>query len=150
MVEKAGSEQLGPYLPQLLGAVAVRLGSATHAAFIQSLTLVFARLSLTNAAEVVEFLAGLDIEGKSGLQVVLAKWLENSINFAGYDEIRQKYDCPLLSSIGMRTDCVDSVIALSKLYDLKDPRIAQIQVRGDLIVTQEDRKSTRLNSSHWE
>jgi hypothetical protein len=24
------------------------------------------------------------------LQVVLSKWLENSINFAGYDEIRQK------------------------------------------------------------
>lgn len=91
VVEKAGSERLGPFLPQLLRAVAVRLGSATHAPFIQSLTLVFARLSLNNASEVVDFLAGLDIDGASGLQVVLAKWLENSINFAGYDEIRQKY-----------------------------------------------------------
>jgi hypothetical protein len=90
VVEKAGSERLGPYLPQLLRAVAVRLGSATHAPFIQSLTLVFARLSLNNASEVVEFLAGLDINGTSGLQVVLSKWLENSINFAGYDDIRQK------------------------------------------------------------
>jgi hypothetical protein len=120
VVEKAGSERLGPYLPQLLRAVAVRLGSAEHAPFIQSLTLVFARLSLNNASEVVEFLAGLDIDGTSGLQVVLSKWLENSINFAGYDEIRQ------------------NVIALSKLYDLKHPRIAQIEVKGDLIVVPSD------------
>lgn len=94
VVEKAGSERLGPYLPQLLRAVAVRLCTATHASFIQSLTLVFARLSLNNAAAVVDFLAGLDIDGANGLQVVLAKWLENSINFAGYDEIRQKYFLP--------------------------------------------------------
>jgi hypothetical protein len=66
VVEKAGSERLGPYLPQLLRAVAARLGSATQ----------------------------LDLDGVNGLQVVLAKWLENSISFAGYDEIRQKYISP--------------------------------------------------------
>ncbi|KAF2120900.1 armadillo-type protein [Lophiotrema nucula] len=125
LVEKAGGERLGPYLPQLLRAVAVRLGSATSAHFIQSLTLVFARLSLVNASEVVEFLSQLDIEGTNGLQVVLAKWLENSINFAGYDEIRQ------------------NVIALSKLYDLKDPRLSQIMVKGDLIVPTDGRIMTR-------
>jgi hypothetical protein len=38
VVEKAGHERLGPHLPELLRAVAVRLGSAEHAAFIQSLT----------------------------------------------------------------------------------------------------------------
>jgi hypothetical protein len=91
VVEKAGHERLGPYLEELLRTVASRLASATHAQFIQSLTLVFARLSLNHASEVVEFLARQDIEGQNGLQVVLAKWLENSINFAGYDEIRQKY-----------------------------------------------------------
>lgn len=125
LVEKAGGEQLGPYLPQLLRAVAVRLGTAAQAQFIQSLTLVFARLSLVNTQEVVDFLAQLDIEGQNGLQVVLAKWLENSINFAGYDEIRQ------------------NCIALSKLYDLKDPRLAQIQVKGDLVVPSDGRIMTR-------
>ncbi|KAF2266792.1 ARM repeat-containing protein [Lojkania enalia] len=125
VVEKAGSERLGPYLPQLLRAVAVRLGTATHAPFIQSLTLVFARLSLVNAAEVIDFLAQLDIGGVNGLQVVLAKWLENSINFAGYDEIRQ------------------NVIALSKIYDLKDPRLSQIMVKGDLIPNSDGRIVTR-------
>lgn len=125
VVEKAGSERLGPYLMQLLRAVAVRLGSATQAQFIQSLTLVFARLSLVSAHEVVDFLAQLQVGQETGLQVVLAKWLENSVTFAGYDEIRQ------------------NVIALSKLYDLKDPRVAQITVKGDLIVPQSDRIMTR-------
>lgn len=90
LVEKAGSERLGPYLVQLLNAVAVRLSNATQAGFIQSLILVFARLSLINAREVVDFLAQLHIGTEDGLQVVMSKWLENSVNFAGWDEIRQK------------------------------------------------------------
>jgi hypothetical protein len=90
LVEKAGQERLGPYLEQLLRAVAARLATAEAAPFIQSLILVFARLSLVGAQDVVQFLAQIDINGQSGLQVVMAKWLENSINFAGYDEIRQK------------------------------------------------------------
>lgn len=90
LVEKAGQERLGPFLSQLLQAVATRLATAQAAPFIQSLILVFARLSLVGAHDVVEFLSTIQIEGQSGLQVVLGKWLENSINFAGYDEIRQK------------------------------------------------------------
>ena len=75
---------------QLLQAVAVRLGTATQAHFIQSLILVFARLSLISAEEVVGFLADVRIGDQNGLQVVISKWLENSINFAGYEDIRQK------------------------------------------------------------
>jgi importin-9 len=90
LVEKAGQERLGPFLPQLLQAVASRLATAEAAPFIQSLILVFARLSLVGAHDVVEFLAQIEIGGQSGLQVVLSKWLEHSVNFAGYDEIRQK------------------------------------------------------------
>ncbi|KAL6706455.1 hypothetical protein ACN47E_005394 [Coniothyrium glycines] len=125
VVEKAGHERLGPYLEDLLRSVAIRLADAQQAQFIQSLTLVFARLSLNHASEVVEFLARQEINGENGLQVVLSKWLENSINFAGYDEIRQ------------------NVIALSKLYDLKDPRLGQVQVKGDLIPTSDGRIMTR-------
>lgn len=90
LVEKAGHERLGPFLPQLLQAVATRLDSAEAASFIQSLILVFARLSLVGAQDVVNFLSDIQINGQVGLQVVLSKWLENSVNFAGYDEIRQK------------------------------------------------------------
>lgn len=122
LVEKAGNERLGPFLPQLLQAVATRLASAEAAQFIQSLILVFARLSLVGASDVVEFLSQIQINGESGLQVVMGKWLENSINFAGYDEIRQ------------------NVIALSKLYSLNDPRLAQIMVKGDLLPGNSDGK----------
>ncbi|KAF2761809.1 ARM repeat-containing protein [Pseudovirgaria hyperparasitica] len=129
VVEKAGSERLGPFLEQLLKAVAIRLGSASKIQLIQSLTLVFARLSLVSAKEVVDFLAQVEIQTEqgpqTGLQTVLAKWLENSIHFVGYDEIRQ------------------NVIALSKLYELEDARLSQVQVKGDLIVPTSDRIMTR-------
>lgn len=36
-----------------------------------------------------------------------------------------------------------SIVALSKLYDLDDPRINDIQVKGDLIVQRSDRIMTR-------
>lgn len=179
VVEKAGHERLGPYLEQLLRSVAVRLAQAGQAQFIQSLTLVFARLSLNHASEVVDFLAGQDIEGQNGLQVVLAKWLENSINFAGYDEIRQKYvrtspeieqftyerrlpigrlqtvrnklnsplPLPFINRTSLLTMC-SSVIALSKLYDLKDPRVAQVQVQGDLIPNNDGRIMTRSRAKN--
>jgi hypothetical protein len=125
LVEKAGSEKLGPYLPQLLQAVARRLATAQQPQFIQSLILVFARLTLISPHEVVDFLAQVDLGGQSGLSVVLSKWLENSVNFAGYDEIKQ------------------NIIALSKLYNLEDPRVAQVQVKGDLIIQDTGRIKTR-------
>jgi hypothetical protein len=125
LVEKAGAERLGPYLMQLLRAVAIRVDSAKQAQFIQSLILVFARLSLVSAREVVDFLAQVEVGQKTGLEVVMGKWLENSVNFAGYDEIRQ------------------NVIALSKLYNLSDPRLGQIQVQGDLIIPESNRIMTR-------
>lgn len=38
---------------------------------------------------------------------------------------------------------MSSVIALSKLYALNDPRVAQTQVKGDLIIPKSDRIMTR-------
>ncbi|OGE47532.1 hypothetical protein PENARI_c042G01085 [Penicillium arizonense] len=125
LVEKAGSERLGPYLPQLLQAVAQRLASAQKAQFIQSLILVFARLTLISAREVVDFLAQVNLGGQSGLTVVLSKWLENSVNFAGYDEIKQ------------------NTFALARLYELADPRVAEVPVKGDLIIQDTGRIKTR-------
>lgn len=125
LVERAGGEKLGPFLLQLLRAVALRLATAEKAQFIQSLILVFARLSMSSPQDVVDFLSQVDIHGENGLNVVLAKWLENSVNFAGYEAIRQ------------------NVVALSKLYSLEDPRIRQIGVKGDLIVQESGRIKTR-------
>ncbi|KAJ4289496.1 hypothetical protein N0V88_006978 [Collariella sp. IMI 366227] len=136
LVEKAGHERLGPFLPQLLQAVATRLDTAQAAPFIQSLILVFARLSLVGAQDVVNFLSDIQINGQSGLQVVLGKWLENSVNFAGYDEIRQ------------------NVIALSKLYSLNDTRVTQTLIKGDLIINTSNtrimtRSRTKLNPDQY-
>lgn len=125
LVERAGSERLGPYLPQLLQAVAQRLATAQQAQFIQSLILVFARLTLISAREVVDFLAQVNIGGQSGLPIVMSKWLENSVNFAGYDEIKQ------------------NIIALAQLYNLEDPRLSQVQVKGDMIIEDTSRIKTR-------
>ncbi|TQW00501.1 hypothetical protein V2A60_001580 [Cordyceps javanica] len=126
LVEKAGQERLGPFLPQLLQAVANRLAVAQAAAIIQSLILVFARLSLNGAQDVVQFLSQIQINSdESGLQVVMSKWLENSVSFAGYDEIRQ------------------NVIALSKLFALNDNRLVEIPVKGDLIVDDDGLIKTR-------
>lgn len=130
LVEKAGAERLGPYLMQLLRVVAIRLSTADHASFIQNLVLVFARLSVTNAREVVDFLAQVEVDTeeagtKTGLEVVLRKWLENSVNFSGYDSVRQ------------------NVIALTNIYKLKDERLNSIQVQGDLVVQNTSRIKTR-------
>jgi hypothetical protein len=61
---------------------------------LESLILVFARLVLKQAKDVVDFLAGLTIGDVNGLQIVLGAWLENSSSFSGYEEIRQKYALP--------------------------------------------------------
>jgi hypothetical protein len=142
LVEKAGPERLGPFLPELLQAVAARLATAQAAQFIQSLIIVFARLALNSPADVVEFLSQIEIAGQSGLQVVLSKWLEHSVSFAGYDEIRQKYFYSRMSVFGLRAD-KHSVIALTKVYELNDPRVAQTMVKGELIVPTSSRIMTR-------
>lgn len=131
LVEKAGSEKLGPYLMQLLQIVAIRLSTATHATFVQNLVMVFARLCLTNAKEVVDFLSQVQVPEPNpgtGLEVVMRKWLENSVNFSGYDEIRQ------------------NVVALTNIYNLHDERLSSIPVQGDLLIQNTSRIKTRSQS----
>lgn len=128
VVEQAGHEKLGPYLLQLLEAVALRLAKAQQAQLIQSLALVFARLALHSAKEVLDFLASLTIPASSvdspeslsstttnGLTYLLPKWLDNCSTFVGYSAIRT------------------NATALATLYSLHDDRIASIPCRGDLV-----------------
>jgi hypothetical protein len=125
VVEKYGSEKLGPYLPDLLQALATRLAPAQQIQFIQSLLMVFVGLATSAPKDVVDFLDQLNIEGQNGLTVVLSKWLENSILFAGFDEVRH------------------NIVALSKLFALQDNRIKQLGVKGDLIIENTGRIKTR-------
>ena len=130
LVEKAGAVRLGPYLRQLLQVVAIRLSTADHANFIQNLVLVFARLAITSAREVVDFLTQVEVttrdaEKKTGLEVVMRKWLENSATFSGYDAIRE------------------NIVALAHVYKLHDERLDNILVQGDLVVHHTSKIKTR-------
>ncbi|KAK5939409.1 hypothetical protein PMZ80_008713 [Knufia obscura] len=125
VIDKCGPEVLGSYLSALLRAVAVRLATAERIPFIQSLLMVFASLAIKAPSDVVSFLQDISINGTSGLHVVMTKWLENSVHFAGFDEIR--------------LNCV----ALSKIYSLHDPRVDAITVKGDLVVVETGRIKTR-------
>ncbi len=137
LVAKFGADKLGPYLMDLLRAVAIRLATAERIQFIQSLCLVFVGLSLAAPKEVLDFLAEVNINGQNGLTVVLTKWLENSVHFAGFDEVRQ------------------NVVALSKIFALHDQRVSSVAVKGDLIVDAvpsgriKTRSQAKINPDRW-
>lgn len=137
LVSKCGADKLGPYLMDLLRAVAIRLATADRIQFIQSLCMVFVGLTIAAPKEVVDFLSELNINGTPGFSVVLTKWLENSVHFAGFDEVRQ------------------NVVALSKLFALQDSRIKAITVKGDLIIEAnpsgriKTRSQAKLNPDRW-
>lgn len=116
VVEKAGPEALGSVMRELLQVVAVRLSTAEHLGLIQSLAMVYARLSLWNAQDVINFLADIPIGQISALQVVVTKWLENATHFVGFEAVRQ------------------NIRALVEIYGLHDARFAAIQVQGEEIV----------------
>ena len=131
LVEKAGADKLGNYLVQLLQIIAIRLSTATHPSTIQNLVMVFARLSLANAKDILDFLAQVQIPEPtpgSGLEIVMRKWLENCVHFAGFDDIRQ------------------NVIALTNIYNLHDERLMSIPVQGDLVIELTSRIKTRSQS----
>ena len=128
VIEKAGSSVLGGSLNDLLQIVAQRLATAEHHGLIQSLSMVFARLSLMSASEVVDYLAGYTINGQPALAIVLQKWLESAGHFAGFEAIRQ------------------NTHALAAIYRLDDPRIEAVVVQGDLIPDQGSRIKTRSMS----
>ncbi|OAP57366.1 hypothetical protein AYL99_08104 [Fonsecaea erecta] len=137
LVTKFGADKLGPYLMDLLRAVAVRLATAERIQFIQSICMVFVGLSLAAPKEVLDFLSEVNINGTNGLNVVLTKWLENSVHFAGFEEVRQ------------------NVVALSKIFALHDPRVHAVSVKGDLIVDArpggriKTRSQAKLNPDRW-
>lgn len=137
LVNKCGADKLGPYLMDLLRAVAVRLATADRIQFIQSLCMVFVGLSLSAPKDVVDFLSEVNVNGTNGLTVVLTKWLENAVHFAGFEEVRQ------------------NVVALSKIFALQDPRVKNVTVKGDLIVDNtpsgriKTRSQAKLNPDKW-
>ena len=125
VIDQAGAAALGTSMHDLLRILAQRLSTAEQITLIQSLTTVFARLSLLSVNEVLDFLASQTIGELNGLTVVLQKWLENSINFAGFDSIKE------------------NISALVMIYRTHDPRLDSIVCVGDLIPDTSSRIRTR-------
>jgi hypothetical protein len=124
VIEKVGTD-LGSSVHELLQILAVRLSTAKRLSLIQSLVMVFARLSLINPTDMVNFLAGLQIGHVTALEVVMKAWLENAAHFVGFDSIRQ------------------NITALVAIYNIADVRIAALSVQGDLIPDTSSRIKTR-------
>ena len=125
VVEKAGPDALGPSMRELFQVIAGRLSTAQHPGLVQSLVIVFARLSILNAQDVLNFLGELQIGQSSALEVVITKWLESSTHFVGFEAIRQNMQ------------------ALTTIYGVHDRRLTTLQVNGDLII---DNNSSRIKT----
>ncbi|KAI9007390.1 armadillo-type protein [Gaertneriomyces semiglobifer] len=124
LIQKAG-DRLVPVLPQLLSALANRLKDARMPSFIQQLVMVFVHLLNTQPqALVIDFLATMDLDGRSGLEVVVNAWCDTFGDFHGFYNIKA------------------SAVAMTKVFAAGDGRVQGLMVKGDEIVTS-DRIITR-------
>jgi importin-9 len=85
-------------------------------AFIQTLVLIFCHLIPTQLDTVLEFLSTVNVNGQSGLEIVVSKWL------GVYGEIQGFYAVKI------------STVALTQLYLSPDTRLQHIQLQGELII----------------
>ncbi|KAI8921286.1 armadillo-type protein [Powellomyces hirtus] len=116
LIQKGGDSLL-PILPDLLTAVVRRLEDAKTSSFIQQLVMVFAHLFIRQTTTTLDFLASLQLQDKTGLQLVLSSWCDHFTDFQGYQSIKV------------------SAIAMSKVLRTADPRLNGVVVKGDEIVT---------------
>ncbi|KAL7746557.1 hypothetical protein RI367_008084 [Sorochytrium milnesiophthora] len=128
VILKAGTA-LTPVLPDLLSTVLRRLKTAKAPTFVQTLLLVFAQLARSQPETMVQFLATLQVDSQSALETLLQIWVEN------HETIHGSYDLKV------------SAFALTKLYQLQDPRVQNVLVKGEPIIdAASDRIVTRSHA----
>jgi hypothetical protein len=133
LLRRAGESVL-PVLPELLQAMVGRMTSAKTATFLQvrivtllyhatiaheplqSLVIPFAFLIHNQRDTVLSLLESTDIQGRSGLDILIHTWCENAETFQGYWPTRI------------------SNLALSQLYAAERPSLQNLMVKGDIIV----------------
>ncbi|KAG0175607.1 Importin 9 [Apophysomyces sp. BC1015] len=115
LIQKAGNS-IAPVLPDLLNAVLGRLDTTSFQPFIQSLVLVFAHLIISQQDTILQFLGSTNVNGKSGLEILMPIWCDYYDGFSGYYSIKV------------------SAIALSKIFLVNDPRLQDITVKGEIVV----------------
>ncbi|EIW71451.1 hypothetical protein TREMEDRAFT_42834 [Tremella mesenterica DSM 1558] len=122
-----------PVLLDILQALVNRLVTAQLPSLIQSLVLPFAYLFVEHTEEILELLSKLDARMPDGsttlaLPVVLNQWCEMSDTISGSWNIR-------VSDLG-----------LARLFMAPVPLLQQIQVKGDMIITQTNSKEYMTRS----
>ncbi|KAI0778993.1 ARM repeat-containing protein [Trametes elegans] len=118
LLRRAGEAVL-PVLPQLLQAMVTRMRTAKTATFLQSLIIPFAFLIHNQRDTVLSLLEGMNVDGRSGLDILIQTWCENAETFQGFWPTRI------------------SALALSSLFASERPSLQGLTVKGDIVVKPE-------------
>ncbi|KAI5119706.1 hypothetical protein M0805_001421 [Coniferiporia weirii] len=108
-------------LPGLLQAMVRRMLTARTATFVQSLVVPFAFLVQGERDTVLSLLEGIDVNGRSGLDILIQTWCENAEVFQGFWPSRV------------------STLGLCQLFASERPSLKSLMVKGDIVVTPETR-----------
>lgn len=136
LLRRAGESVL-PVLPDLLQAMVSRMATAKTATFLQvrdlqhavfnvnrafqSLVIPFAFLINSQRDTVLLLLESMDINGRSGLDILVQTWCENAETFQGFWPART------------------SLLGLSQLFVSERPSLENLIVKGDIIVKPENK-----------
>ncbi|KAF8215831.1 ARM repeat-containing protein [Mycena galopus ATCC 62051] len=118
LLRRAGESVL-PVLPQLLQAMVGRMTTAKTATFLQSLVIPFAFLIHNQRDTVLDLLESMNVQGRSGLDILIQTWCENAETFQGFWPSR-------ISTMG-----------LCQLFVSERPSLQNLMVKGDIIVKPE-------------
>ncbi|KAI0829067.1 ARM repeat-containing protein [Trametes gibbosa] len=118
LLRRAGEAVL-PVLSQLLQAMVTRMKTAKTATFLQSLIIPFAFLIYNQRDTVLSLLESTNVDGRSGLDILIQTWCENAETFQGFWPTRI------------------STLALSSLFASERPSLQHLLVKGDIIVKPE-------------
>jgi len=122
-------------LPALLQAMVRRMVTAKTATFVQSLVIPFAFLVQSERDTVLSLLEGIDVDGRSGLDILIQTWCENAEVFQGFWPGRV------------------STLGLCQLFASERPSLQNLSVKGDIIVKPETKdvivtRSRAKNTPH--
>ncbi|KAG5638025.1 hypothetical protein H0H81_002226 [Sphagnurus paluster] len=120
LLRRAGESVL-PVLPQLLQAMVGRMLTAKTATFLQSLVVPFAFLINNQRDTVLTLLEGTNVNGRSGLDILIQTWCENAETFQGFWPSR-------ISTMG-----------LIQLFISERPSLQNLIVKGDIIVNKSNK-----------
>ncbi|ORX76197.1 ARM repeat-containing protein [Anaeromyces robustus] len=126
-----GGNDIAQILPDLLTAITRRVEVSKNTIFIQSMICVFAQLIQSQMETVISFLSSLNINNKSGLEIILGAWCEH------YDSFQGIYKTKLCT------------IALSKLFTSGDQNLQYVMVQGDLIMDENKGIMTRSRTKQY-